>query len=232
MKLTNNGQLHVCGIPAPHKNETGETHICNDCLLPVDAPERKGPNAAKINPGYEKVAQRDILSPTIAEAVMMVEMQKKDILRYCTKCKINFITKASCCPQCKGPDVPYTDQVVKYGAEIMEEKREHKKDCPVYIKSIGLWDTSVPPVCNCKEEKPQSLNFKIGKYVDRNDVRGLADFFRAYLEDEIFAREDLISAIEKLRPDACSCSGAKFECEHWGRHEMVDEVLEIIKKTI
>jgi hypothetical protein len=36
--------------------------------------------------------------------------------------------------------------------------------------------------------------------------------------------------VEKLRPAPCNCIGAKYECEHWGRHETCDEVLDILRR--
>jgi ferritin len=44
----------------------------------------------------------------------------------------------------------------------------------------------------------QGVNIKvaIAKYVERNDVKGLAEFFRAYTEDEYFARQELIEKID------------------------------------
>ncbi len=35
--------------------------------------------------------------------------------------------------------------------------------------------------------------------------------------------------VEDLRQGSCNCVGSKNECEHWGRHETIDDVLEILK---
>ena len=40
------------------------------------------------------------------------------------------------------------------------------------------------------------MNKVISEYVERNDVRGLADYFKAHLVDEIMAKEALCSLLE------------------------------------
>lgn len=37
--------------------------------------------------------------------------------------------------------------------------------------------------------------------------------------------------VEKLDPPPCDCTGAKFECEHWGRHETVSDIQSLLKST-
>lgn len=55
----------------------------------------------------------------------------------------------------------------------------------------------------------------------------LLSFIASLLADR---EKELVEEIEKLRPDTCNCVGAEFECEHWGRHEVIDEILAIIKR--
>ena len=41
---------------------------------------------------------------------------------------------------------------------------------------------------------------------------------------------ELEEKISKLRPDSCDCEGAKYECEHWGKHENIDATLSLISE--
>ncbi len=34
--------------------------------------------------------------------------------------------------------------------------------------------------------------------------------------------------LEKLRPGTCDCTGAKYECEHWGSHETLDAAIALV----
>ncbi len=36
--------------------------------------------------------------------------------------------------------------------------------------------------------------------------------------------------IEGMRPGECICSGAEYECEHWGRYETIDDVLSLFNQ--
>lgn len=42
--------------------------------------------------------------------------------------------------------------------------------------------------------------------------------------------DELIEFEENMLPDECDCTGAKYECEHWGRHETINESIAHLKK--
>jgi len=42
--------------------------------------------------------------------------------------------------------------------------------------------------------------------------------------------DELIEFEENMLPDECDCTGAKYECEHWGRHETINESIAHLKE--
>ena len=44
--------------------------------------------------------------------------------------------------------------------------------------------------------------------------------------------KEIEEEVEKMRPHSCDCSGAKYECEHWGRHEIIDDIKQLIHQKL
>lgn len=63
------------------------------------------------------------------------------------------------------------------------------------------------------------------------ESKEVLDFWLALLDTKLKQQlENIESEIEELRPESCSCSNGKNECEHWGIHETVDSAKAIISK--
>lgn len=91
----------------------------------------------------------------------------------------------------------------------------------------------MPPQPNIEEVKREYFKYH---YEHRENIlpADITDWWIKKLEEAYTsgfntAKERAVETIEKLRPSTtCDCTGAKYECEHWGRHEMIDQVLEAI----
>ena len=55
----------------------------------------------------------------------------------------------------------------------------------------------------------------------------IADFWLSIIKER---EEKLVERIEELYPEKCNCVGAKYECEHWGRHETIQDIIKLIKE--
>jgi hypothetical protein len=45
-------------------------------------------------------------------------------------------------------------------------------------------------------------------------------------------QEEFVKMIEDRRPNACDCVGGEYNCEHWGKHELIDDVIADIKSKL
>jgi len=72
--------------------------------------------------------------------------------------------------------------------------------------------------------------------VDTEDEDGGYVFVDESLKSHISETiHQILQAVEeevgKLDPPPCDCTGAKFECEHWGRHETASDIQFLLKST-
>jgi len=77
----------------------------------------------------------------------------------------------------------------------------------------------------------RDFDMEIVDWIDENPSHDeIKSFLRTTIEKALEEQRGRIEEeVKILRPLTCGCTGEKYSCEHWGRHETVDEVLQIIQ---
>jgi len=167
-----------------HEIKAGQTHYCEACEL------------TSRTAGYCPLHTCGLSTPGGVPTANANEISSK-LAEDCTVCgregghmggevKIDWDTNLPpMCPHGRGVGQMCPHCLTE--EEITPKEIEEAVNC--LDRNGQLSELKHPLKRHCLEPKP--LNFIINEYVERNDVRGLAEYFRAYITDELLEEKTL-----------------------------------------
>ena len=74
-----------------------------------------------------------------------------------------------------------------------------------------------------------SIRSDYSSYIGSFHCAKIKEFINLLLAKQ---QEEFVKILESKRPDVCNCVGGEYNCEHWGKHELIDDLLADIKSKI
>lgn len=75
--------------------------------------------------------------------------------------------------------------------------------------------------------KKEKTDFGFKTEIDWNAIENW--LHHAFTDLLNMQKKEIALMLEGMRPNACDCMGASYECEHWGKHELIDDAITKLK---